>query len=713
MPSRTRSGGATWLVWLSALLCLLFVAPGSAQAGTPIPRASKGRVLELVSPVGPGHDFDMNCTLRGVEFEAGDLVWRLRGPERREASIRLGRKTDQDTSDLPSFVRRGDPLPPEFRACEQAFYARLGANDDGNFWADLSRVETEAAEAEAERVKIVEAEAAQRERIRLASLPPDDPGGSWFGDAGDLRISAVRVKDAFLDGAVHLLLLVGLWCAGLALLLRREGSRTALLLLAITVVGGLLRGVLSPQVNMAPWPYSRVVAPARMLLDSPSFLGLWGDPLSVEDTIFTSVFVFSLLTPGAIYMHARYLLADSRRALVAAALVALLPLHLRFSHSDTAFVPSIVTSAIVFAMIHAATREARPGLRILALLLLPMAMVMMFRVRPLNIMYAPLMLATCGLRGWQELDKRWVAVATVVVAGATLAIGVPALLEGYGREVSEGLSVKVLLRSLGVFFSWRYNYLINPMLMPTGITLLAGYGAWLLWRGEERRVGVFLMVWLLLFLVAHAYIVPESPAMQARYHLHLVTPFMMLAACGAAEVPAGARRKLVGLYLLAVPLLHAPFITDTDYNDMHEFRFVQKQAAKMASGCSVLEYAGPLERDARFGRMGAFVDHEGPRNRFELVIRSDENGGDEAQAELAARPAGCAYVYVGLPCEGLKAPDEDLHPVCQSMLGAFEGRLELVERFETPSRPYDGNYAAGYRHGNPANMTLRLYRVRE
>jgi hypothetical protein len=66
-------------------------------------------------------------------------------------------------------------------------------------------------------------------------------------------------------------------------------------------------------------------------------------------------------------------------------------------------------------------------------------------------------------------------------------------------------------------------------------------------------------------------------------------------------------------------------------------------------------------------------------------------------------------VYVGLACEGLKAPDEELHPACEALMRDLP--LEPVAEERHPSRYYDDNYRQGYANGHPDHAHFRLFRV--
>jgi hypothetical protein len=708
-PARWRrhhgSGARTISRVVVAWFCLvvLTLMSGRAEASPVIPPGKEAVVLGLLAPHSMGSEVVPGCTVRSVQIGARTIDIVVLAPGEELGSMRLsppsrfGGGTGSKSFEI-EIEAKNDPV----RECVEVVRKAVLANDDGTFWAENTIVPVEGSSwwggADREGGATADEdlfEALERMRRTIASL-----GGPWIE-----------------DGTVHWLAIA----LGIAVLLRasaRRDGRWVLLVVGVAVfVGFGLRVWLSAEVDMAPWPYSRMMSPARRMIFGPGLATITGSAVSAQAVIFACVFVYGLLTPAALYVHARYLLADPKRAAMVAGLVALLPLHIRFSHSDTAFIPSITTSALTFALIHVVTREQSRWARWTALVGLPLAMILMFSVRPLNIMYMPLMLATCVLRGWSTLSKRWVIAAVVVVCVATFGFGVPDLLDRYGSDVERGLSLEVLQSSVGVLFSWDYNVLINPQITPTGITLLAGWGSWTLWKRSERRLLAFLWVWLLLFIVAHAYVVPHSVAMQARYHLHLVAPFLMLAACGLAELfDREGRRWFYACvaYVAFVPVLHRGFITDTAYNDMVEFAFVRETAAGVPDGCTVVEYTGEHHGESRFARMAFMVQRGESFQRFESVLTFDEGTSGDDPLTPDARASlhdadGCTFVYTGLTCQGLKDPGEAVHPVCRELTQGLELEVEATQR--TPSRPYDGNYAGGFEEGNPDHMTLTLYRV--
>jgi hypothetical protein len=376
-------------------------------------------------------------------------------------------------------------------------------------------------------------------------------------------------------------------------------------------------------------------------------------------------------------------------------------------------------------MVLAAAREPGRGWPIAMLVLLPVTLVPTFFLRPLNILYAPLALAAVLVdRGvWGDRPRastpRLVAIA-VVLAGLTIEPGIPHLLDEFGREVREGLSLTTLASAAKVLVSFEYNSLLNPRFTPPGLTALAILGAVDLVRRRRWRLAVCLLGWLLASLGTHAYVVPKSPFMQARYHLHLVVPFVCLAACGIEAVLVRLhdhryRRPLtLGLlgYLAASPLIHAGFIRDVGFNDQREWTWVHGLRERIPAGCTIIEYGG-RGSGARFARVGAYVADGAPAERWAVFEVPEAAEGepvlpDEVRA-LLREPPECTYWYEGMPCFGNRPPGTTIAPACEAIHAS--ARLDESERLELASRPYDENLARGLGEGE--TIVLRLFRLRE
>jgi hypothetical protein len=309
----------------------------------------------------------------------------------------------------------------------------------------------------------------------------------------------------------------------------------------------------------------------------------------------------------------------------------------------------------------------------------------------------------------------------------TFGIAVPNLLSGFGSQVSEGLSLRTLSSAAMVLFSPSHNALLNPVFTPPGLTVLAVIGGVDLWRRKRHLLVLYLVLWLLGFLVAHGYIVPISPYMQARYHLHLVVPYMLLVACGVDASwrwlvanrdrrawLAGPRYALVCggalAYVLASPLIHVHGIRHVAFNDAQEWRFVHSLREQIPSGCTILEYTGEGV-DPRFVRVGTWIENGVQRERWGVVeFRVAKPGEPELPDNVRALledPPECLYWYEGLPCFGNKPIEEREAPACTAIEGFVE--LEEIAMTSFASELYDENLAGGL--GDIEHIELRLYRA--
>jgi hypothetical protein len=428
--------------------------------------------------------------------------------------------------------------------------------------------------------------------------------------------------------------------------------------------------------------------------------------------------------PLAVYPHARSVLLDSRAALVVAALVAVLPMHLRFSASDTGFIPTLTLTSVAFAATYAGMHEPRRARAALWLASVAVMIAVLFFLRPLNAIYVPLLIGLPFVAQGIHEDRPRPSLArigsfTLLLLGVTLAVGVPHLLGEYPDDVRAGLGIETLRSALGVLPSVRYNTLINPSFTPPGLSLLALFGVYDLARRRRLRLLAYLLCWLFGFLVAHSYVVPREPVMQTRYHLHLVTPFLLLAAAGIdaawrrlASLGVARQRAIAGLvaaYLAASPLLHLRFIRDVEFNEMREWLFVHELREQIEPGCVVLEHTG-MGTDSRMDRVGAYIEAGVPRQRFtHISLARDDEGqqfSDEALAALTDPPE-CLYLLQALPCFSAKRDEQVIAPVCHDAIGYLVD--EEVVRLGFESRVYDENLGAHL--GNVEWIELTLFRL--
>jgi len=699
------------LVVVAALLGI--AAP--AQARPAIPPGREAEIVALVAPYGFDEPIRGSWSLRSINTEVSTIhIW-LAGPEDAAAHLTLDHPdyAPADAERLDAFSVTIVDAPPGSDEAIAALRAAIVAADDGTFWrgstADASRGENGEG-----------AQGARGAQGSPATLDVDDDRDRGrFASAG---------WSALLDGLV---LLSALALALLALLARtlrdhaRRRARVQLVaaLAALTALGAALRLALSPVVGLTAWPFVRVPFIAERIYEGPLVALVAPGPLWLSDAITGSTFALALAAPLAIFLHARHLLADHRAALIAAGLIVLLPLHIRFSHSDVIFIASITISSLCFALLHSAAREREPRAALLAFILLGPPLALTFLMRPLNILYAPLMLGALvvhegiGTRPKPPISRRRQLGLTALILGLTALIGVPALLGQYPDQVREGLSLDTLIHALGVLFSPRDNALLNPSMTPPALPLLAVFGARELWRRGRRRLLAFLGIWLLAFLAAHAYVIPREPLMQARYHLHLVIPFIYLASVGLLATgqwsvgkrwPWHAGLGLGLLSLLGAPLIHSGFIRDVDLNLVDEWRWVHDQRQTIPAGCTIIEYR-PEQVGARFARVGTYAEAGAGENLWNNVgYASPDDLGEPPFADILSSPPACLYVYEGLPCAGFKALGSAMSAACAELRGRLD--LEEIARHERASRPYDENLSRGLDASE--QMIFRLLRHR-
>ncbi len=658
-------------------------------------------IISLFLPHQLGAELAPGWTLHSFDIEVGTIVVWLAGPSEGYAQLRFDHPDygPPGAQQLQGFAVHVPEQPPGSEPAIKEIIARIDQNDGGKFWGT---------------------------DVVYAGEPREHPY-----DFALLQSRLVEQLNLWLRDGLVFLGFVTLTLLGLTAYVLRECPRWIRWgLPGVVLLGAGLRVLLSPEVGLDPWSYSRLILPAGRIYHGPALALLHPDSVWLTETITTSTLAYAVLTPLAVFVHARYLLDDTRAGFFVAVLVAIMPLHLRFSHSDTAFISSITVSSMVFGLLYLVLRTPSRVLGWATIVLLCLPILLLYQLRPLNILYFPMLVATPFL--WQspysdrrlEYPRRAIA-AILILSVLTFGWGVPTLMEGFGQQVHEGLSVKTLISAAKVLISPKFNTLLNPVFTPPGLTLLAIYGAVDLWRRKRRWLLSFLCLWLLGVLATHAYVLPNSPYMQARYHLQLLLPFMLLAACGAeaglrwlAEQRkpwlAGGRDRFVRMgvaaYVLASPLIHLHGIRNVAFNDMLEWQFVHGLREQIPAECTILEYTGQ-RAGKRFARVGASIEQGVEHDRWNVVeILAPSPGEPEIPEEARAlleSPPECMYWYEGLPCLAYKAPQEGRAAVCHAIEGFVA--LEEVAHTSFESQPYDENLAYGL--GDLTKIELRLFRV--
>ena len=489
---------------------------------------------------------------------------------------------------------------------------------------------------------------------------------------------------------------------------RREIPRGyALGLLAVTAVGAALRIFLSEPTMLDAWPYSRITPFTRLIYDGPVLAAL-GGTYYLTDVLFDSNLVLSILTPCAIFAHARYLFRDPRIALAAAGLLAVLPNHIRFARSDVAFVQLVLLSCLAFIALHEALGSSSRRRRGVAMVLLPLIAVAAFDSRPLACNLGPLLIAAAWLFFPPEVprSRRWTASLLVLLA---MAYDIQFHLLGrHASQVHDGLAFETFERGFYGMFS-TYNTLLLPRVTPLGLTALSAVGLGVLALRGAAIKGLFLLAWLVGFYLSLGFVLSPITDMQARYHLHLVEPFVQLAAVGLVAVYSWRRR--IGLALAAYaalsPLLHSGFIRDVGYSLPAEFTVLTTYREHIPPGCTVFEYMGPepgVPGDPlHLGRISEAVRGGRPGWQWNVVsIGAAEGGESPLRAEvleLLRDPPQCLYLYQGTRCYTEKPVAAPIAPACAELRRELAQRRELiivpVQQDDIPNRVYDHEMSIG------------------
>lgn len=510
------------------------------------------------------------------------------------------------------------------------------------------------------------------------------------------------------DGTVQSLLFLVLLGILLRVALRRCRPAVIWTLLGVTAFSVLLRYVMPVETSFTAWPYKRAVPLALSMYEGPVLAhlsGWFGFTIYLDDLVFEVNRWMAMLSPLALFLHSRKLLRHDGSAIVAAAILAVYPSHIRHSASDVLFIQSLFMSSLAFAALYTAMEESRRWWGVASAIAFPFLAVSCYQSRPLNIIFAPLFLAALLLtiRGHSVPRRISVIAGGVICATAAWSIWTY-LLPHFSGQVRSGLSVETLAGFYATF-TGPQNVIFDPWITPIGLIVLFLAGAVYLWRrgGDWRLKGVFLVGWFFAFFVAHGVIPTAEVLVVSRYLLHLAPPVILLAAATTPLLQKLSHKVLAAavVYLLAVPFIHASFIGAVSYNQQQEKAFLLASRDAVPDACTVLEYSSSSNNDCAgwFGGFGSRILRTGSRLRngqverawtagiFQSVGTGTPLSLERTLAELDLGEDSCLYYYRGFECYIRGTAFPPMAGPCAALERSFDLEPIRVTRF--PARTFD------------------------
>ncbi len=679
-PARTPLGASTrrrtWLLACVATCLLTLLASSSAWADDyVIKRGREAEVVALFAPYKLGGPPVDGWQLHSLNVEAHGIEVTLVSASTQSVQFVLEHPSRVDSEErTPSFaIVRGQHAEqgPGAEVVDEVI-AAVAKNDPGGFW------------------DVVEDDPDSMEHLPLLNR---------------VKYSTFYwIEFVLEDGLVRLGVIASILLALVLRLLRGAPARIWWGLGAALAISTGLRLWMATPMFQGPWPYSRVVASAGLIYKGFFFhdLNLWhGGRAYLTDVILAVNLGLGIITPLAVFAHAQSLLKDHAVAVACAAMIAVLPSHIRFTPSEIAFISSIVISSTAFALLHTAIGDGVRWVRWAATLAFPVVMASMLQVRPLNTLFLPLLLGiVVVLRRDGVPRSRRVLLGLLTAVGGGL-VSAWHLATNFGSQVREGLSLHVLWDAFKLLGDPVRNTLLNPTITPPPLMVFMLVGGLWLWH-NYRAMGVFLLAWLLLFHTGHAAVISDVPAFQARYYLHLAVPAILLAAAGVRPLWRFHRRLTLGLgaLLLVSPLTHAGFIRDLAYNEMAEVRLLERMRTQIPQGCSVIEYLPEIHEsryEPRLSRMGEHLFAGEEAQQFHVLTVPADRGchrpdmscleelvGAEGMKEISE--SSCLYVYEGIGCLTHREPDGSQALSCRQLRESLD--LQTVDEEPVPGRYY-------------------------
>ena len=700
------------VLWLSTLACLVSTA---AVAGLDyvVPPGQEGRIEALFAPYSGGADH-RGSVVEGISLHSDRIELRLKGADGGSGALLFKHRSKEEEGDtmLPSFAAT---LPrdggPGVEALARALVEAAKAKDKGDFpWRAIDEP---------------------------PPPPPEPERGPWLL--------------SWLAGTGWALLLwLSLAALGLVWLWRERPLRKArgllsdrwlLLTLAVVGVGAALRTWLAPEAiykEAHPFrgidsafisvgiPVEELDYPPGMaaLLQLLHSIGGW-HPVEL---LFSVNLALGCLLPLLMAALGKRLHGTSRAAFLYAAIAALLPQAIKYSHSEAL----TVSYATLLAFCLLAALET--GRSLLAALLCGLGCALLTHLRPEGAMAWPgvaLVAFAASREHAGSAGRRWGRLGLGGLVG--LAAGTPALLRvlelqrsgiglGGGPEI-EAAKRPTLWTSAGHFFEPGFNVFISYEHTPVLVIALLCMGLVPLLRRGWLGIGALLAG--IPLMLTYGLIESSVPRFgEMRYHLAAAPVALVAAGHGAVllvdllKSPRLQRAATLGLVALMavstatragdVRWAEHPFQTELDVLR----RNVLDGQAGWELGAMVLvpEREPRIHQDLLPHAMRSLLVHRD----LEMKLGS---WGDLSKPAPPGASRPPTFVYRGLYAHYLSGGGEDPDEVFAERMRRHgvalkPGSAPHLEPVFVERRPFVPHHSLLDRERSPAEVTFALYRLR-
>lgn len=509
------------------------------------------------------------------------------------------------------------------------------------------------------------------------------------------------------------------WLVRETLTFREGGGRVALILAGITLVGAVLRLVVEPSFIREAYALPNVAwvldgVPISSALDEyplgPNIMNAVVGNLLSDDAYegwFRAHLFFGIATIPAAYLVGYGLQRRRAMGLVAAALLAFWPQHIRLSTSESVHVDFLFWGFIALAMVLLAARNGRftsfvaaCAATVAAAIMRPEAPLIMLGLVVLALAHGDgIRRALATLKG---LLPRLLVVAVLVwlVYPTLMTILGSSSTQHFapGSKTGEGVSLETFVRVFRLL-TWPdgENGVFDPLTTPIWLYPLMWYGAITAWKQGLKGLVIGLAVLFFTYLILFSGMPPAVTVWKmGRYHATLLFAALPLATLGVwaatqkipklATVPKrlGAALGLAALGGLA--WYPAVFTLDRDWQKGHAYAIeLGRKFPEIGGRARVV-----LPDNRRL-----FLDMS-PRNMLMPLTRGRQDMTSSIPVAFAVDELLVgdnqtnAYFFQGIFCYLAVGPEETLNPQCAAMHEVFE--LEKLHSRVVDAPPFLTEY---------------------